>query len=592
MKRLCVVIALCLGAMACRRPGPDLPPPPSSTFRDAENAFARGDYVEAAAAYRRFLAGKPEAPYLPRANYQLASAEYNLHQYSAALATLDELKQQVPAHHWAQVPALRGDAELGLGRRVSALLAWEDAWLMATPAEQTQLRGRFESTSKRLTEDERSEVDRELTVPAVRKLIGLGESPEVAEAPKPALFEAPAVEATSEMEAVKRKPAAKAQASTSGESEAESEPATSEKPVVSDKTATLERPSASEAQTPPETDVKVACLLPLTGPDHADGLRALAGLRLAFADAPQQLLVRDTGGQRPLSAELLSALSRNPEVMAIVGPLRSADAEAAAPLAERDRIPLLLLSQREGLTGRFVFQAAMTRTQEVELLVGYATRTLKLKRLGVVYPDDRDGLAFADAFRRAVTHRKAKISGAAAYAPGNPDISELVGMVKRWHASGLQALFIPDGATTATKIASRVRSAVPDLVLLGTESWNDPATLASTGSSINGALFTDAFFADSDRPSTRRFVERFEKGAGRTPTLFEAQAFDAGTAIRQALQKGAVSRDQMAAQLTALGTLAGAGELRASANGLERGVSLLRYHDGKVEEISAAEAGS
>jgi ABC-type branched-subunit amino acid transport system substrate-binding protein len=337
---------------------------------------------------------------------------------------------------------------------------------------------------------------------------------------------------------------------------------------------------------------KVACLLPLTGPDHAYGKRALAGLRLAFADVPEQLVVRDTGGDPVATADWLTKLKDDPQVVAVVGPLRSSEADAAAPIAERQRLPLLLLSQREGLAGPYVMQVAMTRTQQARLLVHYAVSALRLRRFGVVYPDDLYGSSFAATFRKQVAEQGATIVGTHAYAPGTPSFASALTAVSGWQRDGLDALFIPDGASTATALATDVRREMPSLVLLGTESWNDAKTLSDAGTAIDGVVFADAFFAGSARPSTREFVEQFRQRAGQAPTVFEAQAFDAGMALRRVIAGGATTREQIVAALSALGTFQGAGELRAVPGGLERSVSLLRYHDGRVEEVSAGAAES
>lgn len=333
-------------------------------------------------------------------------------------------------------------------------------------------------------------------------------------------------------------------------------------------------------------DARVACLLPLTGPDRAYGKRALAGLRLAFADEPHRLLVRDTGGDPNSSVEWLRKLQDVPNVVAVIGPLRSSEAEATAPLAERDRIPLLLLSQKEGLAGRFVFQVAMTRTQEIELLVRYAVNVLKLRRFGVVYPNDTYGSTFARAFKRQAISEAASVVGMHAYVPGAPKVAPALAAVQGWQQAGLDAVFLPDAAVTAAGLAAQIRHAIPGIALLGTESWNDVKTLTDAGSAIDGAIFADAFFANSSRQSTREFVERFRRDSGQSPTVFEAQAFDAGMAVRWAIAKGAISREQIVEQLNVLGNFAAAGELHASPNGFERSLSILRYQNGKVEEVS------
>jgi ABC-type branched-subunit amino acid transport system substrate-binding protein len=348
-------------------------------------------------------------------------------------------------------------------------------------------------------------------------------------------------------------------------------------------------PETAPAAAPVTT--KVACLLPLTGPDAAYGKRSFAGLQLAFADARSQLVARDTGGNPETAATLLRNLESDPTVMAVIGPLRSSEAEATVPLAEREHIPLLLLSQRDGLAGRFALQMAMTHDQQTHMLVRYAIDNLNLRRFGVLYPNDAYGSAFAASFKEEVGNQGGEVVGMQTYEPGADEFAGAVATAKSWKDKGVEALFIPDAARTAAPLAAQVRRVLPEVALLGTESWNDAHALASAGSAIDGAIFADAFFVDSARPSTRRFVERFQRGAGRPPTVFEAEAFDAGLAVRQALAEGAMSRDQLVSQLRSMGSFEGTGDLRASPTGFQRAVSILRYRDGKIEEVTPGNAG-
>jgi branched-chain amino acid transport system substrate-binding protein len=566
---------------ACTQPASHLPPAPSYTFRQAEDAFARGDYVVAVANYRRFLDATPEEAYVPRAYYQLALAQHHLHQQDASLATLDELKQRYPNRHWVQVDALRGDDELAEDKRVQALIDWEQAWQQASPAEQSRLRGRIESVAKQLTDDERTEANQVVLTPAVREMMGLNDLMAVAPMPESGEIEL-TKPAEIEPDIVPPPPAGEDVAATAPTEAAETAAMEEAEPPPPVGSETIAVPPVPEVT----STTRVACLLPLTGPDHAYGMRALAGLRLAFADAPQHLVIRDTGGDPASSAALVRALDKDPTVLAVIGPLRSSESEVAAPVAEREHFPMLLLSQGEGLAGGSVFQVAMTRNQQVVLLVGYAADTLKIERAGIIYPNDGYGTAFAEAFEAAFTARGGHIVGTETYQPGETDLSTVTAAVRDWSGAGLQAVFIPDAARMAAAVAAHVRSEAPEVTLLGTESWNDPAALADAGAAINGAIFADSFFANSTRPSTREFVEHFERGSGRAPTVFEAQAFDAGLAVRRVFENGATSREQVAAQLTALSNFEGAGVLRSTDGGFQRDLSLLRYRDGQIEEVA------
>jgi ABC-type branched-subunit amino acid transport system substrate-binding protein len=264
-----------------------------------------------------------------------------------------------------------------------------------------------------------------------------------------------------------------------------------------------------------------------------------------------------------------------------------------APKANAVEMPLLSLAQGEEIGGSFVFPLSLTRTQQVRTIIEYVTEDLKARHFGILYPNDGYGQTFKQLFMEAVRKRGGQIVGSLAYAPGQMDFASEVAAVHEWSRERqLDAIFIPDGAITATSLAADLRVKLPKLILLGTESWNRPEVIAQRASWLEGALFSDAFFASSTQPSTRTFVERFQQRNARIPTAFEAQAFDAGMLVRKVLEGGAVTRAEVASQVRAVGRFEGAGRLLATRDRFQREVFLLRVHNGKIEEVTAAAAGS
>src|SRR5207247_10555071 len=115
--------------------------------------------------------------------------------------------------------------------------------------------------------------------------------------------------------------------------------------------------------------------------------------------AIERLVVPDTASDPPTAAAAFEELSRDPNILFVVGPLRSEEATEVAPLAEKSQVPLLLLSQRDGLGGKFVLQAGMTRSGQVATLLDYAMNKIRLRNFGVLYPKDSYGEEFLSAFK-------------------------------------------------------------------------------------------------------------------------------------------------------------------------------------------------
>jgi branched-chain amino acid transport system substrate-binding protein len=114
----------------------------------------------------------------------------------------------------------------------------------------------------------------------------------------------------------------------------------------------------------------------------------------------------------------------------------------------------------------------------------------------------------------------------------------------------------PDEVARIAKTTGR-----PDLravQLLGANGWGGDPTLFDTspgapGRHLKCAIFVDGFFAGSQRPETKRFVEAYgRKYEGQTPGILEASAYDAARMARQVAEQGKVQtraalRDGLAA---------------------------------------------
>lgn len=580
MRRTLWVILLCMSCAACGPRYAHLPPEPPARFQVAEKYLRAGEHEKAAETFRLFLSQTSDPTFRARAYYDLAQAEFALGEPRQTLETLSALYAEFPNEVWGQVSALRGDAQEALGNRVEAFLAWEEAWALSPAPDRQIIESRMEAAVPELNDSELLELSELITVPNVYALIAARVPPEqgaIASARAAGKEQLAPIEAEA--------PTAAPETGEGVVAEAAPSAAAGEELAAVHHAELVPAPPAPAAW----PAAKVACLLPLTGPDDTYGARALSGLRLAFDDQPELLAVRDTGGDPAVAAQLFDELVATPSILAVIGPLRSNVAARVAPKANDAELPLLSLAQSEGAGGSFVFPISVTREQQVRALVGYATDELKARRFGVVYPNDGYGREFKSLFESAVRKHGAQIVGSLAYVPGQSDFAGEAATVRAWARDRqLDAVFIPDGARRATKLAADIRLTSPRLVLLGTESWNRPGIIAQTGNLLDGAVFSDAFFAGSTEPSIRTFVQRFQQKTGRLPTAFEAQAFDAGLLARQALASGATTRAEVVGQLFAMGRFVGAGRLLATGHGFERELFLLHVEDGKIEEVLPA----
>jgi ABC-type branched-subunit amino acid transport system substrate-binding protein len=548
-RHLFAIAALVLVSAACsQRPVPleDAPLP----FRQAEDNFRLGNYEKAVRGYQVFLDSESSDDYeelVPRAYYRMALSEYRRGKYNETLAVLDRMERRMSDRQWAQVDNLRGDAELARGNPISALRWWEEAWRIGEGADRREARQHIVDALDRMDPSSLARARTVLSTDEMRALVDARLRPGGEGLPP--------------------------------------------KPYTTTLPPPL--PSSSDPRPSPLGDdhvgpmPRIAVMLPLTGQYAPYGQRSLNGIKLAFGPHADRLVVRDTQGEAAVARAAVDELIADPSIAAVIGPLRSKVAEAVAPRAERGALPMVVLSQQEGIAGRWVVQPAMTAERQAAELAEYAINGEGLRKFGILYPNDQYGIALSSAFRQQVDQRGGQVVGSVTYDPKQKEFSvELLSADKWIKDDGLQAVFIPDFAPTALPLAVQLRQAHPSVVLLGSNGWNDPAALGPAAADIDGAVFVDGFFASSQRRATQDFVDAYRTAYGGTPEILEAQAYDAAKLVMAAIQSGARSRPQISAALQTPRRFEGAaGTVAVGPNGIQRQLFLLRVASGTISEV-------
>jgi branched-chain amino acid transport system substrate-binding protein len=554
------------------------PPEPPAAVRRGDEAFRYQDYGSAIASYRAYLDETDRGPYTVRTFYKNALAHYRLAQFDEALTTLDELGQRYPKGQWVQVAALRGDIQRALGHPAMALQAWDAAWKISDDADRPALRQRILVTARLLNDVELASAERAVTTKDVRELLD-----QQITSRQPLPIHEPLPSADGERGRAK-------ESGAEGDKKVEEPPlpslATEGEPAPAQTTEVAAALEPAEPAPVPGNG-RVGCLLPLSGASRQFGERSLRGVRLVFAGNADRLIVRDTRGDAVTAARMFDELASDPNVLAMIGPLRSDAGRALASKAEGAQVPLLLLSHGEEPSGQFVLQAGVTHAREVGTLLNYAMQKVHLRRFGILYPKDQHGQELVETFRTEVARRGGTVVGTDAYVPGGAvRASADVRTLKQWHnRQNLQAVFVPDDAAAAAVFAKLLQKAMPDVTLLGVHGWEG---LADHNGSLNGVLFSDSFFRGSTRPGTRAFINAYRQAYGQMPGVAEAQAYDAGLLVRRTLEAGASSRADLWRRLHTLGPVDGAtGEIDVTPAGLQRTLFLLQVCDGKLREVGA-----
>ncbi len=368
----------------------------------------------------------------------------------------------------------------------------------------------------------------------------------------------------------------------------------------------------------------VGCILPLSGKYGIYGQKALWGIELAIGafaannKAPNiRIEVKDSRGIPQLAVKAVEELVLKDNVIGILGPLLSVTAEAAAYRAQELRVPLITLSQKEGLPsiGDYIFRESLTNSLQAKTLVNYVSQYLDLKKFAILYPKDPYGEELMNYFWDEVYREGGEIVAVEGYDPKQTDFGEEIRKIaglyyldlrqeekRKWEEEGeegewvpepiidFQAIFIPDYYDKVGLIVPQLAYYdIKEVQLLGSNGWNYPQLIEMAGRYVEGAIFVDSFFKDSLNPKIKDFIRYFDATFSEEPEILAVQAYDAARMVLTILeQPGVNSRPALRERLLSLSKYHGvSGEISFTGSGeLDKDLFILKVEDGRILQLS------
>jgi ABC-type branched-subunit amino acid transport system substrate-binding protein len=330
----------------------------------------------------------------------------------------------------------------------------------------------------------------------------------------------------------------------------------------------------------------IGCVLPLSGKYADGGKKALDAIMLATkimngkTKGTWEVVVEDSQGLSDKTKQAVANLANVKNVMAIISVNEKEDALETAMEANKWKVPIILITSKEGVTsaGQYVFQHFLTPTQEIRALVKYALNYLNCAIFSVLYPQDDYGEEMFAAFSKEVKSVGGKVEKAISYSINQTDfageISKLTGSLVKSPSKDnkddkreivpvdFEALFIPGSYLQAKMITSQLDFYnVKEFVILGTSLWNTPNLLKNGAEYMEEAIFVDSFSMDGFYPETYSFVDLYHTVYKRNPENIEALAFDTAGMIFDVLGNEKIkTRQDLVNGLTERGNYNGATE--------------------------------
>lgn len=267
----------------------------------------------------------------------------------------------------------------------------------------------------------------------------------------------------------------------------------------------VQRPGAVQAN-------KVAVLVPLSGEDGAVGKSIADAARLALFDSGAknvELTIYDTesGGAASAASRAIREGNR-----LILGPLLAEQVRAAAPVAQRARVPVIAFSNDVSAAAAGVYILGFAPSQAVERVVGQAARSGARRFAGLV-PNNVYGQRAAQALVAAVQRQGGQVVGVETYASAE----EARAAARRLNGRSFDAVLLADGGRVAMQIGPAVKSGPR---ILGTELWAGGPNLGQS------ARLRGSWYAAPSDARWGQFVQRYQARYGRQPVRIATLGYD------------------------------------------------------------------
>jgi len=302
-------------------------------------------------------------------------------------------------------------------------------------------------------------------------------------------------------------------------------------------------------------------LVSLTGAESTFGLSAhqaaelavseindAGGLNVILEGRPQKrkikLITRDTASNREKAGEADTELIEKQNVIALIGEVVSDRTRFIAPIAQKNRIPLISpASTNPALTeiGDYIFRACYIDPFQGYVMAKFAYDHLRLRRIAVL-KDYRSGYSagLSEYFVDTFTTLHGQIVTEQTYATTDTNFDKQVAEIKKFAPD---AVFIPGYYTQVAEIAKRIRksrvysrtSGKPTL-LLGGDGWDSRDLFKFGGQAVVGGYFTNHFTADSTAPLAREYVKKYVAKFKVRPDGTAAVSYDAFGILFQAMK--------------------------------------------------------
>lgn len=296
-----------------------------------------------------------------------------------------------------------------------------------------------------------------------------------------------------------------------------------------------------------DNEIRIGEFGSMTGTEATFGISTHRGIEMVIDETNKaggidgkklRLISLDDQGKPEEAVTAVTKLVTQDKVHMILGEVASSRSLAAAPIAQRYKIPMISPSSTNPKVtevGDYIFRVCFTDPFQGKVLAKFAAEDLKAKTAGLLIDKKSDySVGLADFFKQTFVAAGGKVVVEQNYAGGDIDFKGQLTSIK---GTNPDVLVVPGYYTEVGLIMKQARDLGLKAVFLGGDGWDSPKLAEIGGKAINGSYFSNHYSVDDQDPKVQTFIKSYKARYNEVPDGLAAMGYDAALVLVDALKR-------------------------------------------------------
>jgi branched-chain amino acid transport system substrate-binding protein len=294
-------------------------------------------------------------------------------------------------------------------------------------------------------------------------------------------------------------------------------------------------------------EVKIGIIVPLSGQlaVYGEGVRDGAILAFEKVNAAGGIdgkkivpVVVDNKADGAETANALNKVITKDKVVAVVGPVISATANVAGPIAVREKIPLVTPTATAievTQVGEYVSRTCFLDDFQGSVIARFAVQNLGAKKAAVIFDIANDySIGLKDVFAKTFREYGGEVVEIVSYTTGDSDFNAQLTKIK---AANPDVIYLPAYYSDDVLFLRQAKNLGITATCMGADGWDAQELIDGAQEDAEGVYFTTHYTPTDPAEIVQNFLRDYQEAYNKFPIVLAALGYDAAALLAEAIDR-------------------------------------------------------